>query len=307
MADKYDKGNIPKESLEDITGLPDKKTFRSTINKIFNEGILKLVEGEDCTHSIIMLDVDFFKSINDLYSHVHGDQVLARIGHILGSYTPKEEAVCLIGEWGGEEFLMVVPYDSRKIAKYIADEIRDQIYSTNFCDIGEERGKALKERITISLGVNYVDLASLVKKAENSKDMPPEQTNHVEYEIEKALEDADVALDYAKFMGRDRVEILCEEVEKVIQDLSFLRRLYFNEAHRGSDNPIFNDPFLENNILIRERIKKHFHIIETEINPKDTRTQAVFADNLYKMILEKQDDNQRKEFMQFVKKYVSGS
>lgn len=279
-----------------ITNLPSRRSLEQDIKLVFNEGIVKVSEGDDVTHSIIMFDIDFFKSINDLYSHKQGDDVLATVGYILNKYKRETDLICLIGRWGEEEFLMVVPYDTRRIARYVADEIREQVASSEFEDTS--RGGTLKEKITISLGVNYVDLSKLCEEQKT-------QNKDLKTSIDEELQNANVALDYAKFMGKNRVEVFIEKLAGEMKNLEQLRRFYFENAHKKARqlrNLFDNDYFLRNpNIL--KKIKRHFEVIREEINERDTRTQAVFADKLYREEILGAGEECRKQFIDFMDTY----
>ena len=81
--------------------------------------------------------------------------------------------------------------------------------------------------------------------------------------------------------------------------------MYFEYAHKKQEEimPLLNDIYLVDNPKVRNRIHKHFLIIRTEVQQKDTRTKAVFADNLYHQILSTMDENKRTDFMCFVKRH----
>jgi diguanylate cyclase (GGDEF)-like protein/PAS domain S-box-containing protein len=74
--------------------------------------------------SVVMIDIDFFKRINDRYGHDAGDKVLAKIGSILMHNLRQPDAV---GRWGGEEFLVVAPGSSGAAATQLAERMRHYI------------------------------------------------------------------------------------------------------------------------------------------------------------------------------------
>ncbi|SIS41706.1 PAS domain S-box-containing protein/diguanylate cyclase (GGDEF) domain-containing protein [Neptunomonas antarctica] len=79
--------------------------------------------------SVIMLDIDYFKKVNDSYGHQMGDIVLQQIAHILRDNT---RAVDTVGRWGGEEFLIVAPSTSLASAVQLAEIIRAVIENHTF-------------------------------------------------------------------------------------------------------------------------------------------------------------------------------
>jgi diguanylate cyclase (GGDEF)-like protein len=74
--------------------------------------------------SIIMLDIDYFKSINDTYGHLEGDNVLKRIASVIKSNLRKTD---MVGRYGGEEFLIVLTETNCKKAKSVAEKIRKSV------------------------------------------------------------------------------------------------------------------------------------------------------------------------------------
>jgi len=74
--------------------------------------------------SIIMLDIDHFKKINDQHGHEAGDQVLKRIAGVLSSQTRESD---IVGRWGGEEFLIVCPSSDAEGAMRLAQTLRKEI------------------------------------------------------------------------------------------------------------------------------------------------------------------------------------
>lgn len=124
------------------------------------------------TFSVILIDVDLFKEVNDTFGHLEGDRVLAEIAGLLLSCTRKSDAV---GRWGGEEFLVLCTNTNQAEATKLAEKLRQRVRNA---DLGLGRAK------TISLGV-----------AEISQDQP----------LGNLLSMADDALYAAKHGGRDRI------------------------------------------------------------------------------------------------------
>lgn len=91
--------------------------------------------------SIIILDIDHFKAVNDNYGHPAGDKVLQQISEILAGSLRQSDS---LGRWGGEEFLILLPQIHIVAAASVAEKLRLAVYSTNF---------GLKAPVTISLGV----------------------------------------------------------------------------------------------------------------------------------------------------------
>lgn len=133
--------------------------------------------------SIILLDIDRFKEINDCHGHATGDEVLRRLGEVLRS-TLREDDSC--GRYGGEEFLIVMPGAPAHAARRVAERLRTNIEALQF-------KTPSSFSVTASFGVHTVDP---VKHAVQRKTV---------------LERADKALYEAKRSGRNCVRTFGED------------------------------------------------------------------------------------------------
>ncbi|MCA9128694.1 MAG: diguanylate cyclase [Planctomycetales bacterium] len=95
----------------------------------------------------VMVDIDFFKSINDTYGHSMGDEVLKETGRLLNSITREEDMVC---RYGGEEFTILMPGLELEAIESISERIRCQLSELKFPDFS----------ITASLGVSAFRLGA---------------------------------------------------------------------------------------------------------------------------------------------------
>jgi len=91
-------------------------------------------------YSVIYLDIDNFKACNDIYGHAEGDKVLKILSNILSSNLRKMDSAY---RYGGEEFVILLPYTYKEKAKQVAERIRKEIY----------RRLYPKYKITMSMGV----------------------------------------------------------------------------------------------------------------------------------------------------------
>lgn len=103
--------------------------------------------------SIILIDIDHFKKINDTYGHLIGDDVLISIADILQSSSRKTDT---IGRWGGEEFLIICPNTKIEGATKLAETIRTSIEKHSFETVGN---------VTISAGVTELEITDNIKSA----------------------------------------------------------------------------------------------------------------------------------------------
>jgi diguanylate cyclase len=168
---------IRAESLTDpLTGLGNRKYFDRSIEMAVQNA---LVSGEPL--SLLMFDIDHFKSFNDSYGHLTGDQVLRLVGMSLKQTIKGQD---ITARYGGEEFVVVLPNTAMRQALTVADHIRRAIMSK---ELKKKSTGEILGRVTISVGV------SMLK--------PDDDTDSL-------IERADACLYAAKRNGRNRV--ICE-------------------------------------------------------------------------------------------------
>ena len=129
--------------------------------------------------SILMIDVDNFKSYNDAYGHLQGDIVLQAVAEILKKHAKR--ATDMAARWGGEEFVMVLPNTGAAGAALLAENIRKDVEKMTIT-----RKEGNKAQITVSIGINSV--------------MPDGKSA-----MNLFISDADKALYRAKESGRNKV------------------------------------------------------------------------------------------------------
>jgi two-component system cell cycle response regulator len=126
--------------VDPLTQLPNR---RALIVKLVAE--LERVRRYNAPLSVLMIDVDHFKLVNDTHGHLAGDQVLEAIGNVLSHAA---RTVDTVARYGGEEFAIVLPETGQQGAVAFAERLRSKIESNPFA-IG--RGQEL--HLTISVGV----------------------------------------------------------------------------------------------------------------------------------------------------------
>lgn len=100
-------------------------------------------------YSVAIIDIDFFKKINDTYGHTSGDLVLKELSNLLRAYSFK--GICP-GRWGGEEFIMIAPYSMEyNEFNIILEKLREKVEKTPFSIEGND-----KINLTISIGVSLL-------------------------------------------------------------------------------------------------------------------------------------------------------
>ncbi len=113
--------------------------------------------------SVIIADIDSFKSINDTYGHVCGDYILKSVVNTLRSSLREGDLFC---RWGGEEFLFLLPYATVQNAQVFAERMRQLIKQTSFCCDYSEIS------VTITLGIaeysHELGIEGTIKKADEA-------------------------------------------------------------------------------------------------------------------------------------------
>lgn len=123
--------------IDGMTGLFNRREIENQI-----DNSLKKVEAE--TFSIIMLDIDNFKQVNDTYGHQEGDAVIIALANILNNEQASYNQRVAAGRWGGEEFMMLLHDTNASTAALVADLIRQCFANTAF---------QIARTQTVSLGV----------------------------------------------------------------------------------------------------------------------------------------------------------
>lgn len=159
--------------LDQLTGLHNRRYFDRQMPILFEQA-----RGETKPMSVLVLDIDRFKTVNDTYGHDAGDEVLRAFAKRVRSCIRGEDVLV---RFGGEEMVIVAPETSDDVAALVAERIRHKVESAPFV-IG--RG-AQQIPVTVSIG-----LAHLSAEDETPADL---------------LKRADEALYRAKSSGRNRV------------------------------------------------------------------------------------------------------
>jgi two-component system cell cycle response regulator len=154
---------------DQLTGLFNRRYMSRHLSTLLTEG--------DKPVSFLMLDVDFFKQINDTYGHDVGDEVLKEFANRISANVRGIDLAC---RYGGEEFVVVMPDTDLSFAYLVAERLRQSVADAPF----NVNGEAKQLPVTISIGV----------AASQNGDSP-----------EVLLKRADQALYRAKREGRNRV------------------------------------------------------------------------------------------------------
>jgi diguanylate cyclase (GGDEF)-like protein len=142
-------------NIDYLTKVNNRKSIESILRKEFNRA-----KRYEHPLSLIILDIDDFKKINDTYGHNMGDKVLKEFAKIVVSTIRETDH---IGRWGGEEFILVATETALEDAVLLAEKIRERVSEFSFpcpekvsCSVGVAE---LKEQENADILVNHTDLA----------------------------------------------------------------------------------------------------------------------------------------------------
>ncbi|WP_088329371.1 GGDEF domain-containing protein [Lacimicrobium sp. SS2-24] len=153
---------------DSLTGLHNREKLDRELEQIFTDAL----QHED-GFSLMLLDLDHFKQINDQFGHLEGDKVLAELSDSLRTHMRQQD---LLARWGGEEFVVVLPKTGIDNAAELAERLRSRIAATSIHG----------HHLTISIGVAQYQAGDT---------------------IPLLLERTDQALYEAKHKGRNRVVV----------------------------------------------------------------------------------------------------
>ncbi len=157
---------------DELTNIPNRRGFNENM-----EGVVQLSLQNQSPFALILLDLDFFKKVNDTFGHIVGDSALRYVSKLLKEETKGRDCIARIG---GEEFSIILPDTSYDNAIKVAENIRLKIASKTLSV--KDQKKPLK--LTLSSGI------AIYRKGED---------------IETLFQRADEALYLAKNNGRNRV------------------------------------------------------------------------------------------------------
>lgn len=137
--------------------------------------LLKKLEQKNIPFSALVIDLDYFKAVNDTFGHALGDKVLIELTQLMQKVSRKQD---IVARTGGEEFLLILPSTPSDLAWTIAERLRERVAKMQIEPVG---------KLTVSIGI-----------ATSSK--------HIKSN-EELLKRADLAMYQAKKLGRNRCEL----------------------------------------------------------------------------------------------------
>jgi diguanylate cyclase (GGDEF)-like protein len=160
--------------IDPLSGCLNRRAFAESAGRVFARAA-----GGGMPASVLIADLDHFKSVNDRFGHAVGDEVIRALGEVLREASREGD---LAARWGGEEFVLMLARCDADAAVTVAQRIRSRVAA--IC--AERLGAQCPDlKVTVSVGVSTVGASSPT--------------------LEVLIEQADVALYQAKRSGRDRV------------------------------------------------------------------------------------------------------
>jgi len=159
-------------TTDELTGIANRRYFMERLNSEFDRA-----KRYESRYSLLMIDIDYFKSINDDYGHKAGDKVLQSAAAVMKKSLRTSD---VIGRVGGEEFSVILPETEIKAAIFIAERLRKKVEETVVIHKNEEIF------ITVSIGVS--------------------QSKNGDQSVDDIYVRSDSAMYNAKKNGRNRVD-----------------------------------------------------------------------------------------------------
>ncbi len=166
-----------------LTGIPNRRQFDETLDAEFKRSARSLSPV-----SLLLLDIDHFKDLNDEYGHQHGDECLKRVAEALTSVPLRDRD--LVARYGGEEFAVILPDCDELGAPMVAERMRVAVFDLAIA----HRGSGSHGRLSISVGC-----ATMVPDHRDTSN--------------SLVAMADRALYQAKLLGRNRTSAAAEEYQ----------------------------------------------------------------------------------------------
>ncbi len=147
-------------NTDPLTGLSNRRVFESKYNQFID------ANSKDADISLVIMDIDKFKTFNDTHGHLLGDQILKYVGELLRTECPSDVTPV---RFGGEEFALLCPNQGVEKAKEIAESIREKLQSVPY--FNKKTGEKIPP-VTASFGVAIKQptesLTDVVERADNA-------------------------------------------------------------------------------------------------------------------------------------------
>lgn len=141
-------------NTDSLTGIANRKQLLEKLDDGFS---LKQSKGEQL--SVLLIDIDRFKQVNDVYGHQTGDDVLIKLASLLQEFCRPGQ---LAGRFGGEEFLMLLPDVDKSLSLEVGQRLKELVEQTHWDTVGS---------LTVSVGAATLNLKDTQKELINKADV----------------------------------------------------------------------------------------------------------------------------------------
>jgi diguanylate cyclase len=144
-------------NLDPLTDLFNRRSLERALEEFFS-----LCKYSKMTFSLILIDLDDFKYVNDNYGHHVGDLVLAKVAKVLRTSMRAKD---IVGRWGGDEFIVIMPNTDLKNAKKVVERLKSQIEKMEILAEGR-RFKVSISAGVVQCGENFQSWLDMIKEAD---------------------------------------------------------------------------------------------------------------------------------------------
>ncbi len=146
-------------TFDDLTSLYNRKSMLKELEKLFSN------IPKSLPFSLLFLDIDFFKKVNDTYGHITGSKVLTELGRVLLSNLRSIDMAC---RYGGEEFVVIISQSRSEEAVFVAEKLRKLIENHKFTS---HTGEQISLSVSIGIAeatINIKDHQELIDNADKA-------------------------------------------------------------------------------------------------------------------------------------------
>lgn len=144
-------------NLDPLTDLFNRRSLERALEEFFS-----LCKYSKMTFSLILIDLDDFKYVNDNYGHHVGDLVLAKVAKVLRTNMRAKD---IVGRWGGDEFVVIMPNTDLENAKKVVERIKSQLEKMEILAEGR-RFKVSISAGVVQCGENFQSWLDMIKEAD---------------------------------------------------------------------------------------------------------------------------------------------